>query len=163
MARGIRKSPVELEAQCRRYLSGRALTPPAEGKRRRRRVFFLARVFWCFVWQTLQPRTSCRAVVRQVQAFCETPRQRFDESTSAYCQARQRLPLNCLQQALADSARAADRLSLQGVPGWNRPIKVADGTGVRLCDTAANRKRYPYWNGSRRLSNPSRSMRGSWM
>ena len=142
-------SPVELEAQCRRFVSDPALTPPVDGKRRRRRVFFLARVFWCFVWQVLQPRTPCRAVVRQVQAFCETERRTIDESTSAYCQARGRLPRSCLQQALADSAQAADRLTRQGVPGWHRPIKVVDATGVRLPDTAANRRCYPYPTGQR--------------
>ena len=149
MALCRQRCPVEIEAQCARFLSERALSPPVQGKRRRRRVFFLSRVFWCFVWQVLQPRTSCRAVVRQVQAFCETEHRRFDESTSAYCQARVRLPRHCLQQSLTDSAQAADHLSLQGVPGWQRPIKVVDATGVRLADTAANRKRYPYPSGQR--------------
>ncbi len=148
-ARCRRQSPVEIEAQCRCFLSARALHPPADGQCRRRRVFFLARVFWCFVWQVLQPRTSCRAVVRQVQAFCETEQRRFDESTSAYCQARGRLPLVCLQQALTDSAQAADRFSLQGVPDWSRPIKVVDASSVRLSDTTANRKDYPYPSGQR--------------
>jgi hypothetical protein len=140
---------VEIEAQCSPFLSSRTLKAPDDGTRRRRRVFFLSRVFWCFVWQVLQPRTSCRAVVRQVQAFCETEQRRFDESTSAYCQARARLPVGCLQQALSDSATAADRLSLQGVADWTRPIKVVDASSVRLPDTAANRKCYPYPSGQR--------------
>jgi hypothetical protein len=141
--------PVELETQCRTFLSARALEAPADGKRRRRRVFFLSRVFWCFIWQTLQPRTSCRAVVRQIQAYCETERTTIDESTSAYCQARCRLPVRCMQQALGDSAATADRLSSGGVPGWTRPIKVVDASSVRLPDTAANREVYPYPSGQR--------------
>ena len=149
-ALGRRPSPVEIESQCRRFLSERTLKPPADGKRRRRRVFFLTRVFWCFLWQVLRPHTSCRAVVRQVQAFCETERRCVDENTSAYCQARLRLPQNCLELALVDSAQAADRLCLQGVPGWTRPIKVVDGTTVRLPDTGANRKGYSYPPGQRR-------------
>lgn len=143
------QSPVEIEAQCRSFLSHNTLQSPPGGKRRRRRVFFLSRVFWCFIWQVLQPRTSCRAVVRQVQAYCESERRTFDESTSAYCQGRGRLPLACLQQALSDSARSADRLSLQGVLGWTRPIKVVDASSVRLPDTAENRKVYPYPSGQR--------------
>lgn len=146
---GRRPSPVEIETQCRAFLSARVLQAPADGKRRRRRTFFLSRTFWCFIWQVLQPRTSCRAVVRQIQAFCETERSRFDESTSAYCQARGRLPITCLQQALRDSAAAADRLSLQGVAGWSRPIKVVDASSVRLPDTSENRKSYPYPSGQR--------------
>jgi hypothetical protein len=148
VSRSRQQTPVEIESQCRRFLSARALTPPTEGKRRRR-VFFHSRVFWCFLWQVLQPRTSCRAVVRQVQAFCETEQRHFDENTSAYCQARGRLPIACLQQALTDSAQAADRLSLQGVPDWTRPIKVVDASSVRLPDTDANRKLYPYPSGQR--------------
>jgi len=144
---GRRQSPVEIESQCVRFLTQRTLAAPQDGKRRRQRDFFLSLVFWCFVWQVLQPRTSCRAVVRQTQAFCETERRHLDENTSAYCQARGRLPVAVLQQALADSAAAADRQSVQGVPGWTRPIKVVDGTGVRLPDTDANRKVYPYPSG----------------
>lgn len=148
-ARCRNQSPVEIETQCRAFLSARALQNPDDGKRRRRRVFFLSRVFWCLIWQVLQPRTSCRAVVRQVQAFCETERTKFDESTSAYCQARGRLPLRCLQQALRDSAAAADRLSRPPVAGWKRPIKVVDASSVRLPDTAANHTLYPYPSGQR--------------
>jgi hypothetical protein len=140
---------VEIEAQFRPFLSEGALKPPADGTRRRKRDFFLSRVFWCFVWQVLQPRTSCRAVVRQVQAFCETEQRRFDESTSAYCQARARLPITCMQLALSDSAEAAERLSLQGVPDWTRPIKVVDASSVRLPDTSDNRDCYPYPSGQR--------------
>jgi len=143
------QAPVEIEAQCRRFLTVRTLTPPAQQKRTRRRVFYLSRVFWCFLWQALQPRTSCRAVVRQVQAFCETEQRHFDESTSAYCQARGRLPIACLQQALADSAQSADRLSLQGICGWTRPVKVVDASSVRLPDTEANRSLYHYPSGPR--------------
>lgn len=143
-------SPVEIESQWGRFLSAGALREPPGGTRRRRRVFYLERVFWCFLWQVLQPRTSCRAVVRQVQAYCETERRVMDESSSAYCQARARLPVECLRQALHDTATAADRLCAQRIPGWKRPVKVVDGTTMRLCDTVANRKRYPYPTGQRR-------------
>lgn len=148
-ARCRHQSPVEIETQCRPFLSARALQTPDDGKRRRRRIFFLSRVFWCFIWQVLQPHTSCRAVVRQVQAFCETERTTFDESTSAYCQARGRLPIGCLQHALRDSAATADRLSQREETGWTRPIKVVDASSVHLPDTAANRKVYPYPSGQR--------------
>jgi hypothetical protein len=148
-ARGRQQSPVEIEAQCSPFLSLHALEPPADGKRRRRRVFFLSRVFWCWVWQALQPRTPCRAVVRQVQAFCETEGFTIDESDSAYCQARARVPLGCMQQALSDSAQAAERFSLQGIEGWSRPVKVVDASSVRLPDTDENRELYPYPSGQR--------------
>ena len=147
---GRRQSPVEIEDQCRRFLSSSALLPPADGKRRRNRVFPLHRVFWCFIWQVLQPRTACRAVVRQVQAFCENDRLLIDESNSAYCQARSRMPTVCLHQALEDSARSADRLATAGVPGWTRPIKVVDASSVRLPDSKENREIYPYPSGQKK-------------
>ena len=142
-------TPIDAEAQFQRFLPARAPEFPADGIRKRNRKFPLAMVFWCFIWQGLKPRTSCREVVRQVQAFGETETLKYDESTSAYCQARIRLPESSLRKALTDSAASADRLSIRGVPGWNRPVKVVDGTGVSLPDTAANRARYPYPAGQR--------------
>jgi hypothetical protein len=143
------QSPVEFETQCRSFLSPQALQAPEDGKRRRKRVFFLERIFWCWLWQVLQPRTSCRAVVRQIQAFCETERLNVDENTSAYCQARARLPLVCLKQALRDSAQSADRLSRRGIEDCKWPIKVVDGSSTRLPDTNQNRKAFPYPSGQR--------------
>jgi len=142
-------APIDIEAQFKRFLPAGAPELPNDGKYRRNRKFPFAMVFWCFIWQVLKPRTSCREVVRQVQAFGETESLRYDESTSAYCQARLRLPESCLRKALADSAAAADRLSIRGVPGWSRPVKVVDGTGVSLPDTGANRAQYPYPSGQR--------------
>lgn len=101
-------------------------------------------MFWCFLWQVLQPRTACRAVVRRVQAFCESDSRPIAENTSAYCQARVRLPLECVEAAFRQSGEAARRLCPDGVAGWSRPIKVVDGSCVRLADTSANRAVYSY-------------------
>lgn len=109
-ARCRQQSPVEIEAQCGLFLSERTLKPPEDGARRRRRVFFRASSGVSFGKYS----NRARPVVRQVQAFCETEQRRFDENSSAYCQARGRLPIACLHQVLADSSQAADRLSLQG-------------------------------------------------
>ena len=137
-------SPVEIETEFGRFLRPDALSPPAGHPPSRKRFFFLSRVFWCFIWQVLHPDTSCRAVVRQVQAFCETETRKLDESTSAYCQARQRLPLSCIRQAMRQSAQEARRLCLEGIPGWKRPVKVVDASCTRMPDTGKNRAVYPY-------------------
>lgn len=142
-------SAVQLGKQCDRFLAPKTFARAPGGKQCRQRKFPLDRVFWCFIWQVLQFRTSCRAVVRQLQAFCETPTVRFDENTSGYCQARQRLPLAWMQKAFEDSAAAANRLSKQGIPGWTRPVKVVDATGIRMADTDANRKCYRYPSGQK--------------
>jgi len=147
--RGRWQSAVEIQSQCSQFLSREVLAAPPKGVGSRRRVFDCTRTFWLFIWQVLQPGTACRAVVRQVQAFCETGSLRIDESSSAYCQARARLPFACMQEALKDSARAADRFAAREMPAWQRPVKVVDGTSVQLPDTDENRARYPYPSGQK--------------
>lgn len=120
------------------------LCQPASGHHSRQRVFSLTRTFWCWIWQIFQANTSCREVVRQVQALLALLQNSpLDESTSAYCQARGKLPLPLLQRAFAASGRSAEKLAptcrlLQG-----RPVKVADGSSVRLPDTPGNRAAFP--------------------
>ncbi len=142
------KSPVDIESQCQAFLSKDTLAPP-ENRKHRRRIYYLSRVFWCFIWQVLHKQYSCRAVVRQLQAFCETERRKIAPSTSAYCQARERLPVAFFQRALTDSARCADRFADGYRSAWPRPVKVVDATSVRLPDTDQNRKQYPYPSGQR--------------
>jgi hypothetical protein len=141
-------SPIEMKLQCAQFLPEDLLEPPPKGKGSRNRVFDLSLAFWCFIWQATHFRTSCRAVVRQIQAFRETEGSLIDEDTSAYCQARARLPVDRMQRALEESAHAADKLA-DNVPGWNRPIKVVDSTCVQLADTEKNRELYPYAPGQR--------------
>jgi hypothetical protein len=49
--------------------------------------------------------------VRQVQSQFETEESSIDEATSAYCQARARIPLERFHQAMEESAQAADKLA----------------------------------------------------
>jgi hypothetical protein len=126
------------------------LSSADEGPNSRERLFTLRLTCECFVWQMLKPRTACREVVRQVQALaCLHGRESADENASAYIQARQRLPQECLEQVLAATARAAEqraacRPGLQG-----RPVKVVDGSSVQLPDTVANQKEYPQPSGQK--------------
>lgn len=142
-------SPIDAEAQFNRFLTNRGPDFPTDGPRRRDRKYPQALVFWSFIWQILTPRTSCREVVRHIQATRETQDFKYDESTSAYCQARIRLPESTLRKAMTDTAETAAQFSHSGVPGWTRPIKVVDATSVTLPDTEANRKAYPYAPGQK--------------
>lgn len=75
------------------FLPPPLLSAQDEGPNSRDRCFSLRLTFECFIWQMLQPRTSCREVVRQVQALLRLAGRRpIDESDSAYVQARIRLP-----------------------------------------------------------------------
>jgi len=144
------RSAQEIEAEFGRYLPKTLLEPTAHGAGSRQRVFTVARTFWCFLWQVLQPRTPCRAVVRKVQAEVESQRFQVDENTSAYCQARKRLPLNVLRTALHQSAGAAQERSKHGPRFHDRPVKIVDASSCQLPDTPPNRKDWPYPAGQKR-------------
>jgi len=130
--------------QLRELLPAHLLASEDEGINSRNRVFSLRLTFECFVWQMLKPKTSCREVVRAVQAlFKSLGKASIDEGTSAYIQARQRLPAERLEKALTHTAQIADRrVGLQGQLN-GRPVKVADCSTTQMPDTKKNQKRYP--------------------
>ncbi len=120
------------------------LSSAEEGPNSRERLFTLRLTCQCFLWQMLKPHTACREVVRQVQALaCLQNGRSVDESASAYIQARQRLPQECLERILAATARAAERRAAVSPRLQGRPVKVVDGSSVQLPDTAANQQAYP--------------------
>jgi|HubBroStandDraft_5_1064220.scaffolds.fasta_scaffold49924_2 hypothetical protein len=134
----------QLETRLGGFLPGWLLDKPAAGPHSRQRIYSLPRTFWGWLWQRLNGNASCREVVRQVQALCalqDGPE--ITEDTGGYCQARTQLPRPLLEKALAASAhtatgRAPALTLLQG-----RPLKVVDGSGLRLQDTPANQKAFP--------------------
>jgi hypothetical protein len=141
----VRRATVsQLEECLAGFLPGPLLGPCEAGPHSRQRVFTLRRTFWGFLSQVLTPHTSCREVVRQFQALLGLhTREPIDSASSAYCQARGRLPLPRLEAALPLSAQAADqRRGDQGRLN-GRPVKVVDGTTVQLPDTPDNQRRYP--------------------
>jgi len=134
----------QLEARLGNSRPGRLLAQPATGPHSRNRIYSLPCTFWGWLWQMLNHNASCREVVRQVQALCALQGgPAVDEDTAGYCQARARLPRLLLEKALAASAHTARQrapaLSLLG----GRPLKVVDGSSLRLPDTPANQKRFP--------------------
>lgn len=151
-----RRTPAQLRQttlqQLAQHLSGlipgHLLSPADEGPNSRERLFTLRLTCECLIWQMLKPRTACREVLRQVQALaCLHGREAVADNASAYIQARQRLPQECLERVLAATAQAAER---RAAPSWQlqgRPVKVVDGSSVQLPDTAANQQDYPQPSG----------------
>jgi len=116
------------------------------GDHSRERVFTMTRTLWCWIWQVLQANTSCREVVRQVQAlFALHEAGGVGEATGAYCQARGKLSMGLLKNLFCASFQSAEKAAPAPgrTPLQNRPIRVADASGARLGDTPQNRAAYP--------------------
>jgi hypothetical protein len=139
-----RYSLPELEECVETYLPAHLLSAEEEGANSRERIYSLRLTFQCFVWQMLKPKTSCKEVVRQVQAlFRLRGLGKVKKGTSGYSQARSRLPKERLEKALRHLSQEADRRVGAGGYLGKRPVKVADVTGIQLADTPANQRRYP--------------------
>jgi DDE family transposase len=124
-----------------RFLPPGFLAQADEGPNSRERVFSVRRTFFGFLYQVLNPNCPCREVVRQIQAlFALHQSGEVDEGSSAYCQARGRLPwdilprLRCAAAAQAEKARQLWR---------GLSVKVVDGTTTSLPDTPRNQRAYP--------------------
>jgi len=117
------------------------LSQSEEGPNSREHIYSLRRTFFAFLYQVLNPDCPCREVVRQIQSLFGlfSPRQ-VSPDTGAYCQARARLPLDILQRLRSGVAAQAHRAEelWQGLH-----VKVIDGTGVSMPDTAKNQRAYP--------------------
>jgi hypothetical protein len=116
----------------------------SDGCNSRQRLYPVSLTFWAFLSQVLSPGSACREIVHKVQAWY-APHQRTlpDSGTSAYCQARGRLPLARLEQMhqhLVSKLNAPIGVS----DCWlGRRVKVVDGTGLSMPDTTANQKVWP--------------------
>lgn len=130
------------------YVPAALLASKSSGSNSRTRIFSQEVTFWAFVNQVQTPGGSCREVVRKVMAHLrrENPRTQIGAisgDTSAYCQARARLPLEVISDI---NAHLVERLQ-KNIPSaclWHgRHVKLVDGTGVSMPDTPQNQARWP--------------------
>jgi len=139
-----RASLAELEHYLQGIFPAHLLSQEDEGLNSRERIFTVLLTFEGFLWQILKPKTSCREVVRQVQALFRLKNLgSVDEDTGAYCQARQRLPKERLERILAATAATADHRAGAGGQIDGRPVKAVDGSSTQMADTPENQERYP--------------------
>jgi len=124
----------------------RLLGPSEKGPNSRRRSLPPQVTFWAFVAQALSPKTSCREVVRRIEAWWRWGQLRSASSLtdSAYIQARQRLDLSTLHLIRAQVAWQLERTVLKE-ERWlaGREVKIVDGTSFSMPDTAANQAVWP--------------------
>src|SRR4051794_12708164 len=123
------------------------LAPNETGPHSRERLFSKQFTFWAFVAQVLSPGTSCREIVRRVEAWWQehvgtgTPP---SSSTSAYCQARRRLDPASLEFVRGQIAHGLEKNVLADErPLAGRAVKIVDGTGLSMPDTPENQARWP--------------------
>ena len=118
----------------------------SSGENSRQRRFTTHVTFWAFLTQTLSPQTSCREIVRKVQAWWLQRDPQGDAgstSTAAYTKARQRLAQATLQGVDAHLVQRMEQ-SVTSAQLWlERRVRVIDGTTVSMPDTPVNQKKYP--------------------
>lgn len=113
-------------------------------------VFWLDRIYpplvtlWVFLGQVLSADHSCRSAVARLIAHRLSKRQRpCSPETSAYCQARKRLPEAFFSNVARQTGRALDS---KAEPHWlwkGRRVYAYDGSTVSMPDTLENQRDYP--------------------
>lgn len=122
----------------------------APGAQQRKRTYTPWVTFVTFLGQVLSRGSACREAVRRVQAWCVADKRTVpDENTSAYCQARARLPLAVLRAAHDELGGWIERHTQEAWRWCGRAVKVLDGCGVSMPDTKENRTRWPYAGGQK--------------
>lgn len=141
------QSLLHLDGLLAQFLPAFLLSQADEGPNSRERIFSLRRTFFGFLYQVLNPLCPCREIVRQVQALFALHNSRpVKGDSSAYCQARARLPLDVLSRLRCAAAAHAQRFSERWL---GLCVKVLDGTTTSLPDTPMNQRAYPQPGGQK--------------
>ena len=112
----------------------------------RQRIFSPLVTFWAFLAQVLERGSSCRDALQRVSAWWQVhfPAQGSPSAdTSGYCQARARLDERVLQQIGTQVAEQLERQVTTQQLWLGRRVKIVDGTGLSMPDTAANQLQWP--------------------
>lgn len=107
-------------------------------------TFTPALTLWAFLTQVLSPTACCRAAVGRVMAWLVARGERpCGPGTGGYCKARGRLPERLVLRLMRETGRALHDAAPDRWRWRGRRVLIADGTGVSMPDTPANRAEYP--------------------
>lgn len=120
-------------------VAGNFLIPPND-RPIRTRIFTPWCTFWLFLTQVLGVSRTCREALRTGQAWL-SEKHGISPNTSAYFQARARLPISFLERAGSSVLKYLQAWEKQTWCG--RHVKVVDGSALTLPDTPENQERYP--------------------
>lgn len=134
----------QLEALFGPWIARYRLAQQDEHAHSRDRCWNLRLTFWTFLWQVAQAGSSCREAIRQAQSLCLPLGRRVPpDTTSPYCQARARLPLERLEQIHAGLITDAEAAIAARDLWCGQRVRVVDATIVTLPDTPKNQQAYP--------------------
>ncbi len=116
----------------------------AEKIKYRRRLFDPFVTLWAFLSQVLDTDKSCHNAVSRVIAWLANVNAEIpSDDTSAYCQARKRLPEKLLQRLFGKLAQDLEEKTIKEHLWCGRHVKVVDGSTVSMPDTRLNQAAYP--------------------
>ena len=126
------------------WISDDLLNREVSGKNSRERIYSVRNTFWAFLHQVMVPQTGCAGIVKRIQAETVKKGARSPSSdTGAYCKARQRLPLERLQQLFKASRDESYRRTVNP-PAWKgRQVRVVDGTCLSMPDEPELQAEWP--------------------
>lgn len=110
----------------------------------RRRLFDPFVTLWVFLSQVLDVDKSCHNAVSRVIAYLGSEGVEIPSTdTSAYCQARSRLPEKILEKLFGKAAQSLEEKVIPEYLWCGRNVNVIDGSSVSMPDTIENQKAYP--------------------
>ena len=97
-----------------------------------------------FLSQVLDADKSCHNAVSRVISYLVSEDVEIPSTdTSAYCQARSRLPEQLLEKLFSKVAQSLEEKATAEYLWCGRNVKVIDGSSVSMPDTIENQKAYP--------------------
>jgi hypothetical protein len=111
----------------------------------RDRLYTPCITLWIFLSQVLDPMQCClQAVLRFLAHRLAQGAGPCSSETSAYCQARQRLPEGVVKRLMMATGQQLHQREMPDAWRWKgRGVKLADGTTVSMPDTPENQREYP--------------------
>lgn len=108
------------------------------------RLFTPLVTLWTFLSQVLDTEKSCQNAVSRVISYLVSEDVEIPSTdTSAYCQARSRLPEKLLEKLFCNAAQSLEEKVTTEYLWCGRSVKVIDGSSVSMPDTIENQKAYP--------------------
>jgi hypothetical protein len=110
----------------------------------RQRLFDPFVTLWAFLSQVLETDKSCHNVMSKVISYLVGEKVELPSNdSSAYCQARSRLPEELLQKLFVKTAQNLEEKVTTEHLWCSRNVKIIDGSSVSMPDTVENQSCYP--------------------